>query len=53
MPRRFRRPYPPEFKEQIVEIARAGGTVGELCQEFEPSAQTIKLRLTRVVVPTW
>jgi transposase len=37
-----RPPYPPEFREQMVELVRAGRTPEELSEEFEPSAQTIR-----------
>ena len=37
----FRRPYPDEFKQQLVELVRAGRTVAELAREFEPSRETI------------
>ena len=36
-----RRPYPPEFREQMVALVRAGRTPEELSREFEPTAQTI------------
>src|SRR5690554_2463822 len=36
-----RKPYPAEFKAQIVALARAGRSVAELSREFEPSAPTI------------
>ena len=39
---RTRTPYSPEFRERIVELARAGRQVSELAEEFEPSAQTIR-----------
>ena len=39
---RTRPPYPPEFREQIVALVRAGRTPGDLAQEFEPSSQTIR-----------
>lgn len=35
-------PYPPEFRQQMVELVRAGRTPGELGREFECSAQTIR-----------
>ena len=35
-------PYPPEFRERMVELVRAGRTAGELAKQFEPSAQTIR-----------
>ena len=38
---RRRHPYPAEFREQIVELARAGRTAHELAQEFEPCFETI------------
>lgn len=34
-------PYPTEYRQQIVELVRAGRTPEELAREFEPSAQTI------------
>lgn len=37
-----RRSYPQEFRQQIIELARAGRTPEELAEEFEPSAQTIR-----------
>jgi len=39
---RSRRMYPPEFREQVIALARAGKTVKELAAEFEPSEQTIR-----------
>ena len=38
---RTRPPYPPEFREQIVALARAGRSPKELAEEFEPSLATI------------
>ena len=38
---RTRTPYPPEFREQIVALARAGRSVEDLAREFEPCAHTI------------
>ena len=38
---RTRNPYSPEFRAQIVELARSGRSVAELAREFEPSDQTI------------
>lgn len=34
--------YSAEFREQMVELVRAGRTPAELAEEFEPSAQTIR-----------
>lgn len=39
---RTRRTYPPEFRQQLIELARAGRGPEELAREFEPSAQTIR-----------
>ena len=38
---RTRNPYAAEFREQIVALHRAGRSIGELAQEFEPCAATI------------
>ena len=37
-----RPPYSPEFRRQIVELARAGRDPADLAREFEPSAQAIR-----------
>ena len=34
--------YPPEFKKELVELARSGRSPESLAREFEPSAQTIR-----------
>ena len=36
-----RPPYAPEFRQQMIELVRAGRTPEELSREFEPTAQTI------------
>jgi transposase len=36
-----RRPYPPEFRQQMVDLVRAGRTPQELAREFEPTAESI------------
>ncbi len=38
----MRRPYPREFREQIVSLVRSGRSARELAREFEPSVQTIR-----------
>jgi len=38
---RTRNPYPAEFREQIVALARTGRSVEDLAREFEPCAATI------------
>lgn len=40
---RSRPPYPPEFRQQILDLVRAGRTPSELAEEFEPSRETIRL----------
>lgn len=40
--RRYRAPYPPEFRQQIVELVRAGRTAEELSREFEPTDTAIR-----------
>ncbi len=47
-----RRRYPPEFREQLIELARAGRTPEELAKEFEPSAQTIRNWVTQAARDT-
>lgn len=37
-----RPPYPPEFRQQMVELVRVGRSPEELAREFEPSAQAIR-----------
>ena len=39
---RTRPAYPPEFKAQIVELARSGRSFSQLAREFEPSLETIR-----------
>ena len=35
-------PYPSEFRNQMVEMVRAGSSPEKLAREFEPTAQTIR-----------
>ncbi len=35
---RTRDPYPPEFRQQMVELVKPGRTPGELSRDFEPRA---------------
>jgi len=37
-----RPPYPPEFRQRIIELVRNGRTPESLAEQFEPSAQTIR-----------
>ena len=41
MPRTHPR-YPDEYRQQILDLVRAGRTADELAKEFEPTAQTIR-----------
>ena len=41
MPRTHPR-YPDEYRQQILELDRAGRSPDELAKEFEPTAQTIR-----------
>ena len=36
------RPYPPEFRQRIIDLVRRGRTPEELGRQFEPSAQAIR-----------
>jgi transposase len=36
------RPYPPEYRERLIELVRSGRSPESLAQEFEPSAQCIR-----------
>ena len=40
-----RKPYPPEFREQMVALVRAGRTPEELSREFEPTQPSRSLVL--------
>ena len=35
-------PYPPEFRQRIIELLRKGKTPEDLARQFEPSAQAIR-----------
>ena len=37
-----RSPYPPAFRQQMVELVRSGRNPEDLAREFEPSSQTIR-----------
>jgi transposase len=37
-----RRPYPPEYRERIIELVRTGRSPESVAREFEPSAQCIR-----------
>ena len=39
---RSKPPYAPEFRNQMVEMVRAGSSPEKLAREFEPTAQTIR-----------
>lgn len=44
---RTRNPYPAEFREQIVALAKAGRSVESLAREFEPCTKPGELHLVR------
>ncbi len=35
-------PYPPEYRQQILELVRSGRSAEELAKEFEPTAQCLR-----------
>ena len=39
---RTRAPYPPEYRQRMVDLVRAGRSPEELAREFEPTGQTIR-----------
>jgi transposase len=39
---RGRPEYPAEFRRQMVELVRSGRSAGDLAQEFEPTAKSIR-----------
>ena len=39
---RKRPDYPPEYRQQLVELVRAGRSADALAKEFDPSPQTIR-----------
>lgn len=36
-----RPPYPPEFRQRMIELVRSGRTPEELSRQFEPTAQSM------------
>ncbi len=44
---RSRPPYPREFREELLRLAREGRTPESLSKEYEPSAQTIRNWITQ------
>lgn len=42
MPRSRAIPYPPEFRQKLIERVGSGRSPEQLAKEFEPSAQTIR-----------
>ncbi len=39
---RSRPPYPPEFRQELVQLVRSGRTPEDLSKQYEPSAQAIR-----------
>jgi transposase-like protein len=44
---RTKPPYPPKFRELIIELVRAGRTYDELAKEYEPTEPTIPHGVTQ------
>ncbi len=42
MPRRYRPPYPPELRRQLVALVRSGRSPESLAEEYEPGAESIR-----------
>ena len=42
-----KRTYPAAFRQQLVDLVRAGRTPESVAKEFEPRAQTIRNRVTQ------
>ena len=49
---RSHNPYPPEFRQQMVDLVRAGRTPEELAREFEPTAESIRNWVKRADLDT-
>ena len=47
---RTHRPYPPEYRRRIIELAGAGRSVNELAREFEASANAIRQWVKRAAL---
>ena len=47
---RTHRPYPPEYRRRIIELAGAGRSVNELGREFEASANAIRRWVKRAAL---
>jgi transposase len=45
-------PYPPEFRQQMVDLVRAGRSPEELAREFEPTAESIRNWVKRADLDT-
>ena len=44
-----RKSYPPEFRDQMIALVRAGRTPEDLAREFEPTAQSISNWVARPI----
>jgi transposase len=49
---RSHRAYPPEFRQQLVDLVRAGRSPEELSREFEPTAESIRNWVKRADLDT-
>ena len=46
-----RPPYTPEFRQQMVDLVRAGRDAQDLSREFEPSAYALLVSATQPSMP--
>jgi transposase len=55
--RRYKPPYPPQFRAMVVELHRAGRTLSSLTKEFGVTDMTIRAWVKRrhlpSSIPTW
>lgn len=45
-------PYPAEFRQRILDLARSGRSAWDLAQEFEPTAATIRSWIRQAGIDT-
>jgi len=50
MPPRTRQPYPPEYRQKVLELVRSGRSLESLEKEFEPFADPPSRRSDPVTV---
>ena len=47
---RSRPPYPPEFRQELIQLVRSGRTPESLSKEYEPSAQSLGYWVTKSIM---